>query len=335
MRPGERIGGLDAMRGVAVALVMTHHASPNWMPGAGVVGVNVFFALSGFLITRLLLDEFRSRGRIDLASFFARRAVRLMPALIAMLVVYTAVTLALDPLGQRAMLSHGIFAALTFTSDIPSWKAGADLYHLWTLGVEAQFYLIWPLMLVFALPRGRGTLAVFIVLCTAAALSIATLVWFWEAPDLSYALPTPWLSALVIGGWYACAAPGRERSRLELTLATTLLAVLCMLPLRGHHLTYVMVAPLVALATCQWIVSVVARPVSGIGTTSRLLAALGAVSYAAYIWDYPLTLWCERAFAGTGRLTALPLTIAIALLSRQYIERPAVRIYRTWEARWN
>lgn len=130
MKAGERIVGLDAVRGVAVALVMARHALPGWLPGAGVVGVNMFFALSGFLITRLLLAEFRSRGRIDLASFFVRRAVRLMPALAAMLAVYTAVALTLDPLGQRAVLSHSILSALTFTADVPFWHAGTDLYHL-------------------------------------------------------------------------------------------------------------------------------------------------------------------------------------------------------------
>lgn len=189
-------------------------------------------------------------------------------------------------------------------------------------------------MLVFALRRGRGSLAISIALCAAAALAIATLVWLWGAPDLAYALPTPWLSALVIGGGYAFAASGREHARLTLALATLLLVVLCVLPLRGYHLTYVAVAPLVAVATCQWIVSLAARPPSCTGTVCRVFAALGAVSYAAYIWNYPLTLWCERAFASTGRLIAIPLTAVIALLSKRYIERPATMIYRMWEAKW-
>jgi len=153
--------GLDGLRALAVIAVMIYHASPDWLPG-GFLGVEVFFVISGYLITLLIVAENERSGRLDLKSFWIRRARRLLPALFAMLalvVIYTAVFVP-DALGQ---LRGDVIAALTYVTNwYQIWQgqgytaAGdfAPLRHLWSLAVEEQFYLIWPLVMLLLLSRG-------------------------------------------------------------------------------------------------------------------------------------------------------------------------------------
>ena len=150
-----RIGGLDGLRAIAVAAVVTYHLGYDWLPG-GFLGVDLFFVISGFLITTLLLAELEKRGRIDLGAFYLRRAKRLLPALFLVLAVTLLIvaTIATDVARQTVRDTP---AALLYVSNW--WAIAQDqsyfelvgrgnmLAHLWSLAVEEQFYLVWPAVL--------------------------------------------------------------------------------------------------------------------------------------------------------------------------------------------
>lgn len=312
--PARRVDGLDLLRGLAVGLVVLRHAAPSVAPGAGVVGVVMFFALSGYLITGVL--EARPRAR----DFYARRAVRLVPALLALVLGVVVVTLVADPLGDRHELGWTVLWALTWTGNLPFAHASDATFHLWTLATEEQFYLLWPAALSLL---GRRALAVVGALVAAACL--ATTWWFAEAPDLAYALPTSWALCFVIG---AAVRLHRERlARLRrhadalVPAALLLLAALSATPLRGHAATYLVAGPAIAaltgvLVTCWSAWTTVGGPL-------RLVVLLGRVSYAAYLWNYPLSRWLPP-------VPALVLTVVAAALSWWLVERP---VQRWWEQR--
>ena len=157
--------GLDGMRALAVAAVIVYHANSSWLPG-GFLGVEVFFVISGYLITLLLIGEHESTGRINLRQFWYRRARRLLPALFLLLIGVTLYTALFrrEALGQ---LRGDVLAALTYTSNWYQIWVGqgytasgdfAPLRHLWSLAVEEQFYLVWPLVMVGLIRLGRRRL---------------------------------------------------------------------------------------------------------------------------------------------------------------------------------
>ncbi len=155
-RTAARLPGLDGLRALAVLAVIAFHEQLTAFPG-GFLGVDVFFVLSGYLITDLLVAQWNRHGGLRLGSFWARRARRLLPALATMLVVVTAATAVIEP-GQLAALRPTLLAAVTYSSNW--WQAlhhqsyftlfgpPPPLQHLWSLAIEEQFYLIWPLLLI-------------------------------------------------------------------------------------------------------------------------------------------------------------------------------------------
>jgi peptidoglycan/LPS O-acetylase OafA/YrhL len=183
--------GLDGMRGLSVAAVMVYHANPSWLPG-GFLGVEVFFVISGYLITLLLIGEHERTGRVDLRGFYGRRARRLLPAVIALLVGITIYTTLFrrDALGQ---LRGDVIAALTYVSNWYQIWVGqgytasgdfAPLRHLWSLAVEEQFYLLWPLAMIAMLRLGRRRLPVlsqYLVLASV-LITVAVAMLFYPGP---------------------------------------------------------------------------------------------------------------------------------------------------------
>ncbi|MBF4161101.1 acyltransferase family protein [Nocardioides acrostichi] len=322
-----RIDGLDLLRGVAVGLVVLRHAVPGPFPGAGVVGVVMFFALSGWLITGLLADELARTGHLDLRAFYRRRVRRLVPPLLVMLAGYTLVTLTLDPLGERGDLLRTLAVALTWIGDLPVLHADGATFHLWTLALEEQFYLLWPGLLLLAHRRARRGLGVAGAALVCLTGLLATAAWLWPDPDLAYALPTSWAGCFVVGGGarlYARRLPRMPRWTAPVALAV--LGVLCVVPWRGHTsahwLTYLVGGPVIAALT---VVLVLAwRDRVRVTGPARVLVSLGVVSYAVYLWDYPLALWL-RPHGAWAAGAAVPLALAAAWLTRRFVELPLAR----------
>lgn len=321
--------GLDVVRGVAVLLVVAHHALGAGLPGGGVVGVVVFFTLSGYLITGVLARDLERRGgRPDLRGFYGRRARRLVPALVVLLAALTVLTLVADPLHDRGELAGTLLVALTWTGDLPLGHASDATFHLWTLALEEQFYLAWPAVLTVAWRRGRVGTGLAVAGSACAVACLATTWWARSAPDVAYTLPTSWAGCFLVGAALRLrgdrlVVPPRWRSRTAAG-ALAALGVLSVVPLRGHVLTYVAGGP--AIAALTGLLIVVWRDAPVTQAPGRALAALGTISYAAYLWDYPLTLWCG-VWVGDARGSALAvvLTLVVATASTRWVEEPVLR----------
>jgi peptidoglycan/LPS O-acetylase OafA/YrhL len=242
VRSGQRyMPGLDGLRALAVLAVIAFHEQLGWAPG-GLLGVGLFFTLSGYLITDLLLGQWAAAGRLKLADFWARRARRLLPALFVMLAVVTAwVTLA-----DRARLSGlrgAVAAAATYCSNwyliiqgqsyFARFAPPAPLDHLWSLAVEEQFYLAWPWLLLAGLltvrrmrrgrPGGVAWLALpTLVLAAASGALMLALYHPGLDPTRVYEGTDTRASGLLIGAALAMAWPSRRAARvgLDLTVAS-------------------------------------------------------------------------------------------------------------------
>jgi peptidoglycan/LPS O-acetylase OafA/YrhL len=323
-----RIAGLDLLRGLAIGLVMLRHAAPHLAPGAGVVGVVMFFTLSGYLITGLLHDELEQTGRVDLRRFYGRRARRLVPALLFLVAGVVVVTLLLDPLGDRDELGETVLVALTWTGNLPFGHASDATFHLWTLATEEQFYLVWPALLTIAFAARRTGLAVGFAALACVMACVGTVVWLWEEPDLAYSLPTTWALCFVIGaatrlyGTGSRHALASARAARPATAAALLaLGVLSLLPLRGRAVTYLLGGPAIAALTA--ILLLAWRDLVTVENAAlKALVWLGTVSYAAYLWNYPLTLWLRPHLGVAAGVTAAAGTLVLAALSWRYVEQP-------------
>lgn len=310
---------------------MLCHGAPEAFPSAGIVGVVVFFALSGYLITSLLVDELERTGRVDLRAFYLRRARRLVPALLAMVAGVIGVTVALDPIGDRHLLARTVAIAVTWTGDLPFGHASPATFHLWTLAVEEQRYLVWPIVLALVVPR-RPRLALAAVGTACALACLATTLWFQAAPDLAYSLPTSWAGCLAIG---ATARMCQDRITVPHRgprLALSALVLLGVVPWRGRTLTYLVGGPTIAVLAVALVLgwrswTDIAVPAPGwVGawraTGARVLVRLGTVSYAAYLWNYPLTIWMLPHLGAAAGATAAITTLVAAAVSWRVVERP-------------
>jgi peptidoglycan/LPS O-acetylase OafA/YrhL len=319
--PRGRIDGLDLLRGIAIGLVMLRHAAPHPFVGGGVVGVVMFFALSGNLITGLLAGELERSGRVDLRHFYLRRARRLVPGLLILVAGVVVVTLTLDPLHDRAELGRTVLVAMTWTGNLPFGHASDATFHLWTLATEEQFYLFWPAVLAVGFARRRVGATLALAAAAGLLACVATVVWLREDPDLAYGLPTSWAICFVVG---AAARLHQDRLRMPSWAPTAALAgllALSVLPLRGHALTYLAGGPAVAALTAVLLLSW--RTWTDVTTPAlRAVVWLGTVSYGAYLWNYPLTLWLRPHLAHGAGLLAAALTVGAAALSWYVVEQP-------------
>ena len=311
------IRGIDGLRAISVLAVLVYHhyvvggSSPGWLPG-GFYGVEVFFVLSGYLITSLLLDERTRTGTIALKAFWFRRARRLLPALFLMLAVVVLFSLVFLRDNAISELKSDAVAAVTYTSNW--WQIIADrsyfetagrpelLRHLWSLAIEEQFYLFWPLVLGVALKklgRDRAPWAmVGVGLLSAGAMALLYTVGVKDS-NLYYATPTR-LSGLLFGSalafWWT---PRRVRgttgkhARVMLDVAGVVGLYLLWWSFRGTH-DYDAIAfrggfLIVDVATLLVIASVVhprgdMNKVLGI----PLLVWIGLRSYGIYLWHFPI-----------------------------------------------
>lgn len=332
-----RMPGLDALRGLAVALVLLNHAAPTTFGAAGVLGVTIFFALSGWLITGVLMRDLERHGRVRFGSFYAARALRLFPPLLLMLAGYVVVEGVFDLLGEAHLVPESLVAALTYTINVPGLPHGSEsLYHFWTLATEEQFYLVWPLVLAWGWRRGllRGAVG-FSVAGTLVACMLTLLL---VAPDSArvYALPTSWGAALLIGcaGYLGRdalvrALPGTVGARrvLQVGIVVAFAAATLLTGIAGHTSWYVLGVPAVACATVV-LISYVGRWRRLPTRWLRPAVLLGTVSYAAYLWNGAIVRWVAPDDV-LGALAVVALTLAAATASWWLVERPVAR----WRAR--
>ena len=348
MRGARQLGyrpALDGVRGIAIAIVVAFHAF-GW-PSAGTLGVDLFFVLSGFLITTLLLEEHACSGGIHIRAFYLRRARRLLPALFALLaplVVLGAATVVFRGPAPSALLL-GIGAALTYTSNIvvavDSSALPAALTHLWSLAGEEQFYILWPLFLVVLIGRGGVRLLgrVVSMLLVLAVLYRLQLLLRGASIERIYYGPDTHADSLLVGCAFGCyfvrgGLPwmiASKRAR-KVSIAVSLVAVLAAVafvgrlsPQLAHQTLLVPTGFAVAAGVFIVCAALGGSAVAG-GLSARPLVFLGRISYSVYLWHLPLLV----AFAGLDRefgvrtIAAVVATVVVATGSRYLVELPVL-----------
>jgi peptidoglycan/LPS O-acetylase OafA/YrhL len=353
--------GLDGLRALAVMAVLLYHADLAWIPG-GFLGVEVFFVISGYLISALLLAEWRQKGSIDLKDFWLRRARRLLPALYVLLVVTLTFSVVFLP-GEVAGLRGDVVAAMGYVTNwflifgqesyFESVGRPSVLQHLWSLAVEEQFYLIWPVVLAVGLGLGatrlrrRRVLIVALVGASASAVAMALLYTPGVDPSRIYYGTDTRATGLLCGAalaflWspgdkyrpaetrrHRLNLPGRGRFRRRwgwtAPLLLDVLAVVALGALIWFFLHLGEFEPflyrggfvLVALATVVAIAAVV-HPYAHIG--SRLLGSapmrwVGVRSYGIYLWHWPVFMVTRPEFdVPFGGLPLLAVRIGITVV---------------------
>jgi peptidoglycan/LPS O-acetylase OafA/YrhL len=337
--PHRRVAALDGLRSVAVMLVFAGHSNPTLLPG-GFMGVELFFVISGYLITSLLLSERASTGEISLRRFYIRRALRLFPALIVVVVVVTPIAV-VQNIGGRPILDA--IAALTYVTDFYGIAFGhiSLLRHTWSLAVEEQFYLVWPVFLIFLLRRRLPVPAILIGLCVI-GLAIGFAfdgTYVHHHPFVVDYLPTSHLPELASGILLAFAElPQPSRWLVRLTsLPVALVAVVALAVAQftfngGGWWQY----PFATVICWPLVAHLVIHPGSLVSAALRLrpLVWLGRRSYAVYLWHYPIVLLIFLNTPLTGWLNfavALPLTLLIAAVSWRLVESPCLRLKQRFE----
>jgi peptidoglycan/LPS O-acetylase OafA/YrhL len=336
---------LDGIRGLAVVVVVLFHLGHLGVPG-GWLGVDVFFALSGFLITTLLLAERDRTGRISLRRFWQRRARRLAPALVVLLVVICALSFLRDPGRQKHAVGRDTLWTLGY---LVNWvqaigqsgdAVAPELRHLWSLGVEEQVYVIWP-PLVMLLVSWRFSARRLGLFAAVGALGSAAAMLAMEqsgvALDRLYYGSDTHLQTVLAGAALAAAlhtAGGEQRarwSRRAQPVGWGALAVLTYATLHASSLDRALYRGgflLLAIAMCAVLAAVT------LGPTRRLARALageplgwlGRRSYGIYLWHWPMICWFTLADTGLSRgplaIVRVAATLAAAELSHRAIEAP-------------
>ncbi|HEX6934747.1 MAG TPA: acyltransferase family protein [Streptosporangiaceae bacterium] len=350
-QPAWRAPGLDGVRARAVLAVIAFHEGLGWIPG-GFLGVDVFFVLSGYLITDLLVARYRKEGRIGLGRFYQRRARRLLPALALMLITVTAAVSLLEP-GQRDTLRPALLGAVSYTSNW--WQAFAhqsyfSLYgpppvfqHLWSLAVEEQFYLIWPLLLagILALAARPASRALFAWGGAAASALLMLAIYTPGAdPSLVYYGTDTHASALMIGAALAITFPlakvaataGRTGQVLDVLGAAGLVILAWALwHLAGPDPVLYPYGLVLAAVAAGGVILAAAAP----GRVGRLLSWkplrwLGIRSYGIYLWHWPVIALTtgvapRSATSAPVRVIDTVLPIALAAASWRWLEEPILR----------
>ncbi|MDV3467791.1 acyltransferase [Stenotrophomonas sp. C3(2023)] len=311
------IPSLDGLRAVAVVAVMAYHARIGGTQG-GFLGVDLFFVLSGYLITRILVEERVQTGTLRFGAFYLRRLRRLYPALLLLLAVYLAASPWLPSINGHH-LTHAAITAL-YLSDygVAFWRMPWFLSHTWSLSVEEHFYLIWPLVLWLILRLPKRTW-----LAAAVAMALAATLWRWHVVYYIDVWQQPYfrfdtrLSGLLIGAAGAIWKPSRTRWMPVMGIPLFVYAAWNAQPQDPSSLTiWMLLAELGALLL-----------ILGANRLNVLswwpLAWLGKLSYGLYLWHFPamlllrgegITGWNAMAIGGT-------FALACAVMSYATVER--------------
>ncbi|MGP3535838.1 acyltransferase family protein [Microbacterium sp. RD1] len=367
--PAARYAGLDGLRAIAVALVVAYHLFPTWVFPGGFVGVDVFFVISGFLITTLLLREHEGSGRIALGRFWKRRARRLLPAL-ALVVTVCASAAWLIGGDVLARIGAQIVGAATFSYNWISIADGRSYFdagtpelfrNLWSLAVEEQFYVVWPLLLplLLLLPWRAARVAVVLVAAAASAWWMATLITDDGAATRAYFGTESHAFGILLGvalafvlqrvladppAWMRTPA-ARTGSLVAGLLSLAGIVLVGALPATDSAATFPGALLLASVCTAVAITAGV-WPRSWFGRAIDVapLRWVGDRSYGLYLWHWPLLVLFTSGPFGAGPAGGVPVstgvvvlvvTIAVAELSYRLVETPVRRFgFRGALGRW-
>jgi peptidoglycan/LPS O-acetylase OafA/YrhL len=338
--PASRLGyrpELDGLRGIAIILVLFAHAF-DW-PKGSFIGVDMFFALSGFLITTLLLEEWRVHGSISLRHFYLRRYYRLFPALAVLCAVYVLYVL-LFVNGDVGMRVRGAGFGITYTAN---WVQAfhvrfpdAEIGYLWTLGIEEQFYLLWPALLILLLRRGlglRGTKWVLLGMIAAVVVWRNFLIAHGGDPNRTYFGTDTRFDELFVGclaGTFYVARRGIQAGSKWLKLATMGAGLFLVYRVFKRNpwtfWTVRITLTLVAVATAVVIYACVTNsfPLLKRALSAKWLVFVGMISYSLYLWHVPADVLMREVAGLEGwqlAVSEFPLTFAAAYGSYYLVER--------------
>ena len=366
--PRYQLRGLDGIRALAALAVLVYHVAPNWLPG-GFLGVDVFFVLSGFLITALLTREQRLTGRIDVRAFWLRRFRRLVPAVTLTVLV----TVPLAAVVNRDFLVgiwYQVLGTLTYTYNWVNVAFGGSYFdrtnpqflaNMWTLAVEQQFYLVWPLILLLALlipTRHRWLVPAVLALASVSEMAVlkaggGNLTRIYEGTD-THAF------GLMLGATLALLFPlALENTPHYLDRSTARLRGLAAwVGMVGVFVSFLMLHdsdpftyPWGVLAVSVLTIGIIQaclEEVSGVSGPGQILVELlswrplqwlGVRSYSLYLWHWPVFMLVNSLWRGLPQWAALVViavvSILAASLSYKYVENPMRRngLIVTWK-RW-
>lgn len=341
--------GIDGLRALSVLAVIAYHLNMKWAHG-GLIGVAIFFVISGYLITDQIFIQKQRYGKLDLKDFWIRRARRLLPAMFCMLLVVAVWLLLFDP--DRLIRLQGDYLSSIFyvnnwwlifhqVSYFESFGPPSPIGHLWSLSIEEQFYLIWPLLLL--LTHRRGKLFVFIL---AAAIASALLMAFLYVPGsdpsrVYYGTDTR-MFGLLIGAALAVVWPSQKlkakvskasRFAMDFVGAASLIVLLVMMYRMNEYDASLYEGGFLGLSVLTAVViAVLAHPASLLGKAMgiRPLRWIGVRSYSLYIWHYPvviLTNPANQASTPSVWLIGVQLlaSFVLAALSYTFVEEPLRR----------
>ncbi len=338
---------LDGVRAFAVTAVLLFHAGYGWMSG-GYLGVSVFFTLSGFLITSLLLTEHANRGTVDAKAFYTRRARRLLPASLVCLAAVCVLAAAgawdgitklrRDVLGALFQVFNWVkLASGESYADLTAAQAGLrrPLDHYWSLAIEEQFYWLWPLLFLgivwWSRRRGWSPLRVVAALTLVSSVAAPVIAQVW-GPDAAYWATPARISEILFGALVACIVaerPAPQKAAVLAPVGFVVLVVAFVLFPDGHGPAYEGALPLVAVVSAATIYGLQVPGGLRQLLSVRPLVALGKISYGVYLFHWPIYVLIDRQAWDLPAAADLALkwtaTLAIAIASYYAIERPVRR----------
>lgn len=344
------MSGLDGLRAFAVMAVVLYHLNIDWAPG-GLLGVGIFFVLSGYLITDILAGQWERQQRFDLFDFWIRRARRLLPAMFAMVILVVLWCLVVDHSRLPALVGD-VPAALFYVSNwwfifhkvsyFESFGPASPLGHLWSLAVEEQFYLIWPLLLALGLkflPKRIHLAGWILSLAAISALLMAILYEPGSDPSRVYYGTDTRIFALLIGASLAIVWPSAKlkarvssqaRTVLDVVGVVTLFLLGWMIWHTNEYQPFLYRGGMVLIAiVTALLIAVLAHPANRLALVlgCKPLRWLGKRSYGLYLWHFPVITLTTAQVSTTEpsiikSIVQVAVSLALAELSWRYVEQP-------------